>query len=134
MLLAPGDTVMSVPWKVLQNQQSWQPHSFDLIGLAGQTFAVYFNVINDGVGGRTAMCVDDARLWACSGGANPPPMPVAVPLPAAAPVVVVPLPWRAGLARGRGDPRTHARGSPCAGRRGRACRDDARRERHAQSP
>ena len=91
VLLAPGDTVMSVPWKVLQNQQSWQPHSFELIGLAGQTFAVYFNVINDGVGGRTAMWVDDARLWACSGGASPPPMPVAVPLPApmAAPPPVV---------------------------------------------
>ena len=89
VLLAPGDTVMLVPWKVLQNQQSWQPHSFELIGLAGQTFAVYFNVINDGVGGRTAMYVDDARLWACSGGANPPPLPVAVPLPAAAPVVAV---------------------------------------------
>ena len=95
VLLAPGDTVLSVPWKVLQNQQSWQPHNFDLIGLAGQTFAVYFNVINDGVGGRTAMWVDDARLWACSGGAYPPPLPVAVPLPAPMaappPVVVVPL-------------------------------------------
>ena len=33
--------------------------------------------------------MDDARLWACSGGANPPPLPVAVPLPAAAPVVAV---------------------------------------------
>ena len=95
VLLAPGDTVMSVPWKVLQNQQSWQPHSFELIGLGGQTFAVYFNVINDGTGGRTAMYVDDAHLWACSGSAYPPPMPVAVPLPAmvqAPPlVVVVPL-------------------------------------------
>ena len=95
VLLAPGDTVMSVPWKVLQNQQSWQPHSFELIGLAGQTFAVYFNVINDGTGGRTAMYVDDAHLWACSGSAYPPPMPVAVPLPAPMaappPVVVVPL-------------------------------------------
>lgn len=83
---------MLVPWKVLQNQQSWQPHSFDLIGLAGQTFAVYFNVINDGVGGRTAMWVDDARLWACSGGAYPPPMPpMAVPLPAVA-AASAPLP------------------------------------------
>ena len=95
VLLAPGDTVILVPWQVLQNQQSWQPHSFELIGLAGQTFAVYFNVINDGVGGRTAMFVDDARLWACSGGAYPPPMPVAVPLPAPMaappPVVAVPL-------------------------------------------
>ena len=134
VLLAPGDTVLLVPWQVLQNQQSWQPHSFDLIGLAGQTFAVYFNVINDGVGGRTAMWVDDARLWACSGGAYPPPMPVAVPLPAPS------RPargrrgrrdCRTGLARGRGDPRTHARGSPCAGGRGRAGRDDARREHHA---
>jgi len=82
VLLAPGDTVMSVPWKVLENTQTWLPHSFELIGLAGQTFAVYFNVINDGTGGRTAMWVDEAHLWACSSGAYPPPMP---PLPAPLP-------------------------------------------------
>jgi hypothetical protein len=73
-LLAPGDTVISVPWKVLENSQTWQPHSFDLVGLAGQTFAVYFNVFNDGTDGRTAMWVDDAHLWACSDGTYPPPM------------------------------------------------------------
>jgi hypothetical protein len=76
LLLAPGDTVMAVPWRVLQNQRVWLPHSFDLIGLAGQTFAVYFNVVNDGSGGRTAMYVDDAHLWACPADAYPPPMPV----------------------------------------------------------
>jgi hypothetical protein len=92
VLLAPGDTVMSVPWKVLENTRTWLPHSFELIGLAGQTFAVYFNVINDGVGGRTAMFVDDARLWACSGSAVPPPMPpIPAPLPAVA-VIPGPLP------------------------------------------
>ena len=92
VLLAPGDTVMTVPWKVLENTRTWLPHSFDLIGLAGQTFAVYFNVINDGAGGRTAMWVDDARLWACSGSAYPPPMPpMPVPLPAVA-AASAPLP------------------------------------------
>jgi hypothetical protein len=83
VLLAPGDTVMAVPWKVLENTRTWLPHSFDLIGVAGQTFAVYFNVINDGAGGRTAMFVDDARLWACTSSAFPPPMPM--PMPVAAP-------------------------------------------------
>ena len=76
VLLAPGDTVMAVPWKVLENTRTWLPHSFDLIGVAGQTFAVYFNVINDGKGGSTAMFVDDAHLWACTNGAFPPPMAV----------------------------------------------------------
>ena len=95
VLLAPGDSVMSVPWKVLENTRTWLPHSFELIGLAGQTFAVYFNVINDGTGGRTAMYVDDARLWACSGSAFPPPMPpIPAQLPAPTlsppPVVVIP--------------------------------------------
>ena len=79
VLLAPGDTVMAVPWKVLENTRTWLPHSFDLIGVAGQTFAVYFNVINDGKGGSTAMYVDDAHLWACTNGAFPPPMAVAAP-------------------------------------------------------
>jgi hypothetical protein len=92
VLLAPGDTVMSVPWKVLENTRTWLPHSFSLVGLAGQTFAVYFNVINDGTGGRTAMWVDDTHLWACTSGAYPPPMPpIPAPLPAVA-VASAPLP------------------------------------------
>ncbi len=28
VLLAPGDTVMAVPWKVLENTRTWLPHSF----------------------------------------------------------------------------------------------------------
>ena len=57
-----------MPWKALENDRGWRPYSFDLIGVTGKTFSVYFNVINDGIGGRTAMCVDDVHLWACTPG------------------------------------------------------------------
>lgn len=98
VLLGPGDQVLAVPWRALENARAWQPHSFNLIGMAGQTFAVYFNVINDGAGGRTAMFIDDARLWACTPGVLPPPMPAAVALAAgveeagAEPITVAALP------------------------------------------
>ena len=85
VLFAPGDTIMAVPWSVLENTQTWLPYSLDLIDVAGQTFAVYFNVTNDGTGGSTAMFVDDARLWACSAGSLPPPM--------AAASLAAPTPW-----------------------------------------
>ena len=130
VLLAPGDTVMLVPWKVLENTRTWLPHSFDLIGLVGQTFAVYFNVINDGTGGRTAMWVDDALLWACSGGAYPPPMPpIAEPLPA-----VPPGPWlppRSQLVAATTLAPTLA-ARPLRWLSRRRGRDNAQRERHAR--
>lgn len=71
VILGPDEAVWFVPWKVLDNRDEWQPHTFPLIGVAGQTFSVYFNVINDGKGGRTAMWVDDVHLYACPTDATP---------------------------------------------------------------
>lgn len=81
VLLAPDNSVLARPWSVLEDEQMWRQHVFDIIGMAGQTFAVYFNVINDGAGGRTAMFVDEAQLWACTPGRYPAEL-------AAAPVLI----------------------------------------------
>ena len=71
VLLAPDSSVLARPWSVLEDEQMWRQRVYDIIGMAGQTFAVYFNVINDGAGGRTAMFVDEAQLWACTPGTYP---------------------------------------------------------------
>jgi hypothetical protein len=80
VVLGPGDAVLAVPWKVLQNTQIWQPQQFILNGLAGQNIAPYFNAINDGKGGRTSLFVDEVYLWACAPGFSPTiPMPLLAP-------------------------------------------------------
>ena len=46
----------------LSNAQAWQRYSFDLTPYAGQTIELRFGVLNDGLGGQTAMYVDNASL------------------------------------------------------------------------
>lgn len=71
VLLGPGNVVWATPWKVLENAQTWQHHLFDLVGASGQTFELYFGTTNDGIDGRTALYLDEVRLWGCSGDAFP---------------------------------------------------------------
>lgn len=78
-LLGPGDVVWATPWKVLENARSWQQHVFDLAGVSGQPFDLYFGTINDGLDGRTALYLDEVRVWGCNGDA----FPVIGPYPAA---------------------------------------------------
>ncbi len=46
----------------LSNAQAWQRYSFDLTPYAGQTLVLRLGVVNDGLGGQTAMYVDNASL------------------------------------------------------------------------
>ncbi len=71
VLLGPGDQVWAKPWSALEDAQTWEQHIFDVIGAAGLTFDLYFNVINDGAGGRTAMFLDQVHAWACTPDAYP---------------------------------------------------------------
>lgn len=71
VVLGAGDAVLAVPWKVLENEQVWRQRVFEVFGVAGQTIGVYFNVINDGAGGRTSMFLDEVYVWACTPGAYP---------------------------------------------------------------
>ena len=94
VLLGPGNVVWATPWKTLENAQTWQQHLFDLVGASGQTFDLYFGTTNDGAEGRTALYLDEVRLWGCSGDAFPDYNPYvhteAVPPPA--PVIAEEIP------------------------------------------
>ena len=46
----------------LSNAQTWTHYSFDLAPYAGQTIVLHWGVYNDGLGGRTAMYIDNASL------------------------------------------------------------------------
>lgn len=71
VLLGAGDQVWAKPWSALEDAQAWEQHVFDVIGAGGLTFDLYFNVINDGAGGRTAMFLDEVHAWACTPDAYP---------------------------------------------------------------
>jgi hypothetical protein len=47
---------------MLSNAQAWQRYSFDLTPFAGETIVLRLGVLNDGLGGRTALYVDNASL------------------------------------------------------------------------
>ena len=46
----------------LSNAQAWQRYSFDLMPFAGHTLVLRLGVANDGIGGQTALYVDNASL------------------------------------------------------------------------
>ncbi len=70
-VLGTDGTVWALPWSVLEDAQVWQQYVFDIVGATGQTFDLYFNAINDGLGGRTALFVDEVQLWGCTAGEYP---------------------------------------------------------------
>lgn len=53
----------------------WKQNVYDLTAFAGQTIRIYFGVLNDGLGGRTVMYIDDVYLDTCTGIIPPPPPP-----------------------------------------------------------
>ena len=59
-------SIIAQPWHVLANDQTWSEVVVDLKPYSGQTLLLYFNVLNDGTGGRTGMYVDDVTLQACT--------------------------------------------------------------------
>jgi hypothetical protein len=64
-LLRPDGALIASLWRGQANDRGWVLRTTPLIGYAGDTVVLYFNVYNDGVGGRTAMFLDDVRLLAC---------------------------------------------------------------------
>jgi hypothetical protein len=63
LLLDPstGAIVETLFWE-LSNAQTWQAHTFDLTGYAGQPLKLHFGVYNDGAGQWTGMYVDNVSL------------------------------------------------------------------------
>ena len=82
---ADGSAILGKPWRSHNDSRLWNQASFDLSAWRGQTIQLYFNVYNDGVGGRAAMFLDDVSLSAC-----PPPVtktvaPPSTPTPTCTP-------------------------------------------------
>jgi len=87
------------------NAQTWQHWTYDLTPYRGQDIVIYFNVYNNGWGGRrTWMYLDDVSVTACSYAVTPTPtptQPTATPTPTqptATPTAtitpsVTPTPW-----------------------------------------
>lgn len=71
LLDATGVAIVNKPWLSHNDSRVWNQLTFDLTPWRGQTVQLYFNVYNDGVGGRAAMFLDDISLASCSGVAAP---------------------------------------------------------------
>jgi hypothetical protein len=98
----PADgTVIAVPWRTQSDEQDWSEEVIDLSLHIGRSLTLYFNVYNDGTGGRTAMYIDDASLQVCSAPtvtATPSVTPTATSSTTSTPTVPMPAPsatWNA---------------------------------------
>jgi hypothetical protein len=89
ILLYPDGSTAAIIWRTLSNSQTWTPFSFNLAAFAGQTFILYFNVYNDGVGGRAALYLDDVSLQVCEGVTPTPTAIVVTATPTPGPPTIV---------------------------------------------
>ena len=85
MVILDGRTgkTLAILWRTNHASTQWEYQQFDISRFLGRDIVVYFNVFNDGDGGRAAMWIDDVSLKVCG--------PAAVqPLPPSSPTQVVP--------------------------------------------
>jgi hypothetical protein len=67
--LRQNETI-AILWRVTENDRTWKSINLSVDNYRGRTVVVYFNAQNDGDGLRTAMYLDDVRLFTCQ---LPPP-------------------------------------------------------------
>ncbi|NLE76481.1 MAG: hypothetical protein GX605_06985, partial [Chloroflexi bacterium] len=80
VLLDPwNEEVVAVPWRGQSNAQSWQLQAADLTPYRGRSLSIYFNVVNDGIGGRMGMYLDDVSVLACTAAPPTALAPAALP-------------------------------------------------------
>lgn len=92
ILLEPSLATKRILWRQRLNSGNWLLERLDLTPFAGQSFYVYFNVFNDGDGGRTWMYLDDIYIEFCTSQGNddsvysplPSPTATSTPIPLAA--------------------------------------------------
>ena len=78
ILLTPNLVTLDYPlYRTLLNDGGWIQERTDLTEYIGQTFFIYFNVLNDGDGQLTWMDLDDVQLTLCFS-VTPTPIPVVV--------------------------------------------------------
>ncbi|MBC7223170.1 MAG: hypothetical protein H5T59_02675 [Anaerolineae bacterium] len=86
VLLEPwGDGVIAKPWSAQSDARTWLWQTVDLTAYHGRTLDIYFAVVNDGVGGRTGMYLDDVSILACWAETPTPTPPPPTETPAAPP-------------------------------------------------
>lgn len=70
--LTPGGETLRVIHRSRRNDGAWQQVMVDTTELAGKSFYLYFNLYNDGHGGRSWIFLDNMMLEVCPG--DPPTM------------------------------------------------------------
>ena len=86
LILDAGYDLVATVMRRSSNTQSWQYMTADLMPYRGQDIVIYFNVYNNGSGGRrTSMYVDEVSVSVCSPPATvtPTPVPTSTPKPCA---------------------------------------------------
>ncbi len=78
VLSADGASLLAGPWRMPVGFEWWNQALFDFNAWRGQSFQLYFNVYNDGGGGRTVVFLDDVSLATC-------PTPVSTSTPTTTP-------------------------------------------------
>jgi hypothetical protein len=81
ILLYSDLSTKRILYRRLINNGTWSRESVDLTPFIGQSFYVYFNVYNNGSGGRTWMFLDDVELQICFSPPTPSPTPTYTPTP-----------------------------------------------------
>jgi uncharacterized repeat protein (TIGR01451 family) len=65
--LTPGGDTLRVIHRTLRNDSGWVSAMVDVTELAGKSFYLYFNLYNDGHGGRSWIFLDNMMLEVCPG-------------------------------------------------------------------
>ena len=73
-----GNILKQLLW-TRSDAREWRLYEFNLKSYAGRTILIHIGTYNDGVGGRTAMYVDDVDLEICPAGPTPVPSPTSIP-------------------------------------------------------
>ncbi len=84
LILDSAYRTKAVIFRSLSNSGEWQRVEYDVTRFKNQTINIYFNVLNNGTGGRRSwMYVDEVYLYGCTGPVPPTvtPTPTATPAP-----------------------------------------------------
>ena len=94
LLMSPGtNQVIATLWRnPVSNDRRWLQLNVDLSSFRGYAFDLYLNVFNDGLGGRSAVYVDDVVFQICAPAPQVPTPTFTPPPPPATPWTPYPTP------------------------------------------
>jgi hypothetical protein len=81
ILLYPDNETAAILYRTRTTEGTWVGEQRNMIQYAGQPLQLYFNVFNDGAGGRTWQFIDDVVLQVCYPPPTPTPTATHTPLP-----------------------------------------------------